>query len=369
MNPHSQAMLDQVAQALDTKDYRTATHLLKTLWQEMPENPWVQIYRARLYEAADKGDQAETIYRHLLKDVTNAKIALQARQGLQRLQDSDKAQRQSALAAAQANTPDGDAPGLLILEAIPPNDRQIAAQHMAKVMQLDPYSARMQIPNRGWKLYRTGNLGELQFYGEQIRSGNIPVFWVATENIKSVPVFQVKSIQEFEPAASIICENPAGQLGELSFKWSEVTQRVDGALPIFENVIDTDILREGTRRMKKEETRDYVRVTDLHLPQRECILRFSDRTYDFHAGLVFTAEGKLDAINTRVQWNSLIDFLQRQRPDIPVWNDFSPFAEGVMDYPGLLEQIKPQIHFYEQGNNLWPSAFQLYSSLAFWRGN
>ncbi len=367
MNPQSQAMLDQVAQALDQKDYRTATHCLKTLWQEMPDNPWVQIYRARLYEAADKSDQAETIYRHLLKDVTNPKVALQARQGLQRLQDSDQFQRKSALAEAKSHTPDGEEPGLLILEAIPAETRQTAAQHMAKVMQLDPYTARMQIPNRGWKLYRTGTLGELKFYGEQIRSGQIPAFWVGMERVKSVPVFQVKSLQEFAPEAKIICENPAGQLGELTFQWSAVTQRVDGALPIFENVVDTDILREGTRRLKKEETRDYVRVMDLHLPQRHCILRFSDRTYDFHDGLVFQSEDQLDAINTRVQWNGLVDFLQRQCPEIPVWRDFSPFAEGVMDYPGLLEQIKPRIHFYEQGNSLWPSAFQLYSALAFWR--
>jgi hypothetical protein len=365
MNP--QPILDQIAQALAQKDHRTATHLLKTLWQEIPDNPWVQLYRAQLHEAADKSDQAETIYRHLLKDVTNPKIALQARQGLQRLQDSARSQRQAAIASAKANTPAGNEPGLLILESIPINARQTAAQHMAKVMQMDAYSARMQIPNRGWKLYRSGNLGEMQFHGENIRSGNIPAFWVATAQLKSTPVYQVKSLQEFEPEAIVQCENPSGQLGELSFKWHEVTQQVNGALPIFENVVDTDILREGTRRLKKEETADYMRVSDLHLPKRNIILRFCDRTYNFSEGLLFTPEDSLDAVNNRTQWNALMHFCQKQTPQIPIWSDFFPFAEGAMDFAGLLENLDPKIHFYGQGDNLWPAAFQLYSTLAFWR--
>jgi hypothetical protein len=365
MNPNAQAMLDQVAQALEQKDYRSATHLLKSLWQEMPDNPWVQLYRAQLYEAADKFEQAETIYRHLLKDVINPKIALPARQGLQRLQESEQTKRKAAIAHAKSNI--GTEPGLLILEAIPSNARQAAAQHMAKVMQLDPYTARMQIPNRGWKLYRSGTLGEMKFYGEQIRSANIPAFWVAIESIKTLPVFQVKSLQEFEPEASIICENAQGQLGEMKFKWSEVVRRVDGAIPIFENVVDTDILREGTRRLKKEETLDYTRVSDLHLPSRECILRFCDRTYNFQDGLVFTAEDNLDAINTRVQWNNLMAFLSQQKQQLPTWTDFTLFAETALDFSGLLEQIKPQLRFYGQGDDLWPAAFQLYSASAFWR--
>ncbi|NJN49001.1 MAG: tetratricopeptide repeat protein, partial [Alkalinema sp. RL_2_19] len=106
MQQDLQFRLDQVAQALDHKDYRSATQLLKVLWQEVPDNPWVQIYRARLYEAAKKFDPAETIYRHLLRDAISPKVALQARQGLQRIQATAQAQRQAALAATKASRPD-----------------------------------------------------------------------------------------------------------------------------------------------------------------------------------------------------------------------------------------------------------------------
>jgi hypothetical protein len=376
MDPNAQAMLNQVGQALEQKDYRTATHLLKTLWQEMPENPWVQIYRARLYEAADKRDQAETIYRHLLKDVvTNPKIALQARQGLQRLQDRPKpavyqSNRRPQTPIAPINEADRDQPGILVLEAIPLDARPRAAQHMAKVMQLDAYTARMQIPNRGWKLYRTGSLGELQRCGEQIRSGDLPAFWVPTAQVNAIPIFQVKSIEQSAPEVLIVCEDAAGKLGEFTFPWAEIQQKVEGALPILENVVDTDIVRQGTRRLKKAETLDYVRIMDVHLRERNCILRFCDRTYDFDGGIRFADEHSLDAINVRAQWNALVDLIQEHSPEAPTWNEFNLFASSAMEHRVLLGRIDPSIHFYDQGDRdeaLWASAFQLYSGLAFGR--
>lgn len=360
-------MLEQVAQAFDQKDYKTATNLLKQLWQEIPDSPLVQVYRARLYEVADKTDEAETIYRHLLRDVTNPKIAMQARQGLQRIQDSDKSQRKAAIAQAKTKIANSDEAGMLLLEAIPQEARQQAAQHMAKVMQLDAYTARMQIPNRGWKLYRTGKMGEIQFYGEQIRSGNLPAFWVTTEAIKKLPVYHVNYLQEADLNAVVVCENPDGQLGELQFAWTEVTQQVDGGLPIFENVVDTDILREGTRRLKKAETSDYVRVTDLHLPQRNCILRFCDRTYDFQSGIELIDENNLNQLNTRILWNRLINLFGELVPQMTVWQDFSPFMESALSSHFLVQQFDAGLHFYDQTDTLWASAFHLYSGLAYYR--
>ncbi len=368
MKPDLQLRLDQVAQALEQRDYRVATQLLKPLWQECPENAWVQIYRARLYEAAHKLDAAETVYRHLLKDAINPKVALQARQGLQRLQASAVTVRQAALAAAQAATPNADEPGLLILESIPPASRQAAALHMGKVMQLDAYTARMQIPNRGWRLYRVGNLGEMRFYGEQIRSGNLPAFWAATAAIKAIPVFAVQSFQAMRPQGVVICANPAGEVGELEFAWSEVTQRVDGSLPVQERVVEIDMLRDrADGRNGKEETADYLRVTDLHLPRRNCILRLCDRNYDYLSGVELAAVGRLDHYSTRMQWNALMDLIQQQAPQMPIWHDFSPFAELAMDFPGLLQQVKPALQVYEQPDSLWPGAFHLYSGLAYCR--
>jgi hypothetical protein len=304
----------------------------------------------------------------LLKDAINPKVALQARQGLQRLQESTVALRKAALAESQAATPNADEPGLLVLESIPAAARPAAALHMGKVMQLDAYTARMQIPNRGWRLYRTGNLGEMKFYGEQIRSGNLPAFWAATAAIKALPVFQVQVMQSLQPQGVVICAHPDGQVGELKFAWSEVTQRVDGALPIRERVVDIDLLRDrADGRNGKEETADYVRVCDLHLPGRNCILRLCDRNYDYQSGVSLADAGSLDQYSTRMQWNTLMAMIENQAPQMPIWHDFSPFAELVMELPGLLQQLKPDLQVYNQPESLWPAAFHLYSGLAYCR--
>lgn len=368
MSQDLQYQLSQVAQALAQKDYRSAAQLLKPLWQSSPDNLLVQLYRARLYEAAKKFDAAETIYRHLLQDAINPKVALQARQGLQRLQESQKIQRQAAVAKSKTQTPGGNETGLLILEAIPPTQRQSAALHMAKVMELDAYTARMQIPNRGWKLYRVGNLGEMQYYGEQIRSGKIPAFWATVEQIKTLPIFPVQSFESFGPKAIVICENADGQVGELEFDWSEVTQRVDGSLPVMEQVVSIDVLRDRPDgRNGKEGALDYVRVCDLHLPQRHVVLRLCDRTYDYQAGVALAAAGSWDQYSTRMQWNAMMEQIEAQGPRMNIWSDFTPFGELAMDFPVLLQQLQPRLTMYEQTESLWPAAFQLYSGLAYCR--
>ncbi len=364
MLQETQDRLDQVGSALDRRDYRTATQLLKSLWQEMPENPWVQIYRARLYEAASKNDQAEQVYRQLLRDVTNPKIALAARQGLQRLQDAVVAERQQEIEAA-IEAPGRDEPGVLVFESIAPEMRQAAAQQLAKIFQVEPYAARMLMPNRGWKLYKAGTVGELDLYQSQMAAVNIPAFCVATDRLQSLPVLSVKYLQDFEPQAVVVCEGEDRTLGEVKFAWSEVTQIVEGALPIFERVVDTDA-REGAVRQRKESTQDYVRICDLHLPSRNMVLRLHDRTYSFHEGVAFADEGSIDAANTRIQWNALMTFL-KQHMHVPIWAEFTPFAEISMEFPHLLETIKPQIYLFGQENNAWASAFQLYSALAYWR--
>jgi Tetratricopeptide repeat len=358
--------LEQVAQALERQDYRSATELLKGLWQEMPENPWVQVYRGRLYEAAGKLDQAESVYRQLMREVTNPKVALQARQGLQRIEDLGKQQKADAIAQVTQADPHNQEPGLLVLEAILPETRPAAAAHLAQVMSTDPYTARMQIPNRGWRIYRQGPLGELQFYGQQLQSGGIPAFWVALENLQSLPVFQVKHFTAATPTAAVICQNADGQLGELKFNWSEVAQRVEGGLPLFEQVVDTD-MRQGTGRQRKSETQDYARICDLHLPGRNCILRLCDHGYQFHEGLEFTDASELDQLNTRIHWNHLMELLKRQLPNGVVWKDFAPFAEAAIAMPILLEHIPSQINLFGQEDGPWNSAFQLYSGLAYCR--
>jgi len=128
--------LEQVAAAFDSKDYRTAAQLLKTLHQRMPENPWVQLYIGRLHEVSGKLDAAETVYRQLLRNSLHPKVATQARQGMQRVEAILKAQRQQAIAQATAD-PANTEPGFLILLPVTGEARNIAAQNFARIMKLD----------------------------------------------------------------------------------------------------------------------------------------------------------------------------------------------------------------------------------------
>lgn len=79
-------MLDQVAAALDRHDYLTAAQLLRQLVQRSPHDPWVRFYMGRWREVRGNWDAAEAIYRRLLQETHNPKLALDARQGLQRLE-------------------------------------------------------------------------------------------------------------------------------------------------------------------------------------------------------------------------------------------------------------------------------------------
>ncbi len=110
-------MIEQVAIAFEHKDYQTAAKLLKQLLTESPENPWVQFYLARLHEVSQKRQDAEKIYRQLLRVTTNTKIVTQARQGLRRLQEIEQEERQRAISQATAE-PSNSELGILVLEPL-----------------------------------------------------------------------------------------------------------------------------------------------------------------------------------------------------------------------------------------------------------
>jgi thioredoxin-like negative regulator of GroEL len=156
--------------------------------QQEPKNPLVRLYVGRLHEATGKLEAAETVYRQLLQDTTNPKIMAQARQGLGRVEAMEREQRQQALAQATAD-PRSTELGVLVLEPITAEAKQVAAQKFARIMQLDPYSARLQLPTRGWRLYRTGPVGELQFYVSSLRDADIPCFAASLADIQGTECF------------------------------------------------------------------------------------------------------------------------------------------------------------------------------------
>jgi hypothetical protein len=294
-------------------------------------------------------------------------VAAQAREGLQRLAQEAKARQQEAIAQATTD-PEKAGFGFLVLEPIVGEARTQAAQNFARIMKIDAYTARMLLPSRGWRLYRVGPLGELEHYGQQLQQAGIPTFWIALATLQKIRVFRVQYLQSASPQPAVVCLSETNQLGSLAFSWPEVTHQVAGLLPIFEDVVDVGLRNKLKHR---EETLDYTQVIDLHLPQRRCILRFCDRTYQFQQGVVFDAsqDGDLSSTQstTRLRWNQLTGFLSDYLPQAPIWSDFTPFAETALEQLALVREFPAYIDLFRKAPTAWDPAFQLYSELIFER--
>ncbi len=363
----SPPMLDEIAAAFARQDYRTAAQLVSALLAQSPQNLWAQFYSGRLQEVSGQLDAATTIYRQLLRDTTNAKLVTQVRQGIQRVEALQRDRRQQAIAQATAE-PNNNAPGFLVLEAVADGDRATVVQNFARVMKLDAYTARLLIPNRGWRLYRVGLAGELQVYSQELQQAGVPNVWASQPELQAIQIFRVNSFQAAAPKATVVCQNMHDQVGFLSFDWSEVTQRVEGMLPIFEQVLD---LGYRNRLERKADIQDYAHFCDLHLPGRRCILRLHDSSYQFDEGLTVGAQATIDAPDrntTRTNWNQLMALLKHQTPNAEAWSQFTPFAQTAADFTVPLLRLKSHIYLSRQEDSYWDSAFHLYSSLLFLRG-
>jgi tetratricopeptide (TPR) repeat protein len=351
-------MLDQVAAAVDRQDYRTAAQLLKALLKQSPHDPWVQFYAARVQEAAGKLDAADRIYRQLLRDSSQRKLIAQARQGIERI----AALRTPPSLAEES--PQSAEQGFLVLESVTGDARPQAVQALAQATQVDRYTAQLLLPNRGWRLYRAGSVRELQALGQTLRSAGLPTCWATRSELNAIQVFQVQSVQQVAPKVTIVCRNQQAQLGQLSFDWVEVTQQVQGLLPIFEQVVD---LGYRDRLERREKTQDYSQICDLHLPQRRCILRFQDSQYDFEAGIaLLSSPVTLQPHPTlRAQWNQVLQGLNQRLPQAPVWSDFTAFGESAADFAAPLDRLPSQVRILRQVGTHWDTAFELYSRLIF----
>lgn len=352
-------MLEEVIAAFERKDYQTAAKLIKPLLKESPENPWVQFYVARLQEVSGKHQQAEKIYRQLLRVTVNNKILSQARQGLQRLEDIKQEERKKAIIQATAE-PTNAEQGILVLEPINSEQRTIAAPKFAEIMQIDPYTARLMLPSRSWRVYRTGKIGELQLYGTQLQKAGIPCFWLKISQIQEIQVYQVKNFSNSPQNPNVVCLNSENQLGSFSFDWSEVTARVIGLLPIFEQVVDINVRGKLER---KTQTQDYAQFCDLHIPERRTILRIYDNGYEFQQGLEITPQATKNTM--RINWNGLMNWVEKKLPQVKVWSEFQPFGETVLDQTEVLNHIPAHIQLFRREKTNWDSAFQLYSGIVF----
>jgi hypothetical protein len=376
--------INQIAAALEGKDYKQAAQLIKQLQKESPENPWVQYYMARYYELTNNLEKAQTTYKQILRDITNPKIVSQTRQGIQRIETAQQNLRQQAIQTAK-NDPSNLEPGLLILEPVSPEKKAAAVQNISRIFKIDAYTTRMQIQSRGWRLYKTGPIGELRIYGQELLNAGIPVFWATLSDIQKIQIFRVQHFQSLSSPA-VVCKDKLDRLGAIEFNWSEVTQRVEGLLPMFIEIMDYSPHRRKDQFRHREIRQDYAQICDLHIPSRNCILRISDQSYEFQQGVDFTKisvdipalahpknqksrsqkSKQIPQSTTRINWNHLLEILDQQL-DVTVWSEFTSFAETVIDYTQMLSKIESHVEVDRKSETPWDPAFQLYSGLAFLR--
>jgi len=79
--------------------------------------------------------------------------------------EQNRPKRNTIEKTTEKTTAESD-PGVLILDVLAPEQRQLAAQRFGRIVNLDAYSARMLLPSRGWRLYRMGAISELKQLGE-----------------------------------------------------------------------------------------------------------------------------------------------------------------------------------------------------------
>jgi tetratricopeptide (TPR) repeat protein len=417
-------MLEQLAAALDRREYETAEKILTTILHDRPDDPQVQLCAARLYVETDRWDEALQTYQQVLKHGINSKIMGEARGGIQRIQSLKDEAREKILKQARAEAQERPAAGVLILEPIPVEEKQAAAKKFGQIMNLDPYSARLQLPSRGWRLYRSGKIGELEMYQRQLQEVEIPCFCATLADIKSVVVFRVKYMQFFDREVKIFCTDDRLEQWSFRFKWSEVTQVVRGLLPIFEEVVEIDA-RNRTKR--KSRTLDYADMCDIHLAGRRTIFRLCAQTYEFRehqqlamanseamtgdlsnylnrnantgiltgdlsgflnyshddndffvddikSGILtdeFNGTLKTGILNKSMipftshnNWQSLISHLKQLTSHARMSNEFTPFADTALAYPELLSHINSHIELLRRADSQWDQVFQLYSALS-----
>ena len=356
-------MFEQINNAIHSQDYATAHRLLQQLTEEETDNPWIGFYKARLQELEGNLTAANEGYHQLLPQVSNPKLIAQIRQAIQRITKLEETQRQEALTRAMEDK-DSQQLGMLVLEAIPQELKQAAAQKFGQIMQIDAYSARLQLPSRSWRLYRTGPIGKLRFYAEQFHQSEIPCFTALIGDIIPLKVYNVLYIESINSQVNLVYQPQKGQRDILSFKWSDVGQRVEGMLPIFEECLDIGL---RGKLQRKTATLDYAKFCDLHLPQQKSIIRFCDQTYHFLEGISFSetqqvTDGRATAYDS---WSHLIEFMKQQLPNKTVWSEFTPFGESAIDFQELLKLITSHIDLLRWEDTPWDAAFQLYSGLAF----
>lgn len=362
-------MYEQVTFAIARQDLATAARVIKEWKRKSPKDPWLWLAMAQYLEATDEWERAEATYVRLLQAVTHPKVMAQARHGIERIRNQQAQRREHDLAAA-CRQPGADQPALLFLDPLPAEARQEAAQKLAKLLQTDPYTARMILPGQQWRVFRVGKAGELEYLCQALQKQQIPAYSVRLNQLQNISMFQIKYVEHLSPQVAVICQNEAGQLGKITFSWPEVAQWAVGQVPIYESVVDLD---NHGRLKRKQVTQDYAEILDLHLHERGTILRLCDRTYQYQQSIAFpiaSESGVADqptlTLTVSARWQQLKKHFRDQIAG-PCRSDFKGFGENAREYVDLLPPFSYHLNLDRQTPEPWDGAFHLYSCVHFLR--
>ncbi len=110
----------------------------------------------------------------------------------------------------------------------------------------------------------------------------------------------------------------ANQLGSFTFDWSEVTARVVGLLPIFEEVVDVTSAGNWKGKPKHKTMPSFVIYTYM-VDVVFCDLMIN--SYEFQQGVEIIPQASQNTI--RINWNSLLSWVDQQLPQVKIWSDFT----------------------------------------------
>ncbi|MGB3201216.1 MAG: hypothetical protein WBA99_09950 [Nodosilinea sp.] len=354
-------MYDLVLAALETQQLARAAQLIKQWQQKTPQDPWLKLAMGHYWEARDELEKAQVTYSRVLQSSPNTKVLVHAREGVQRVRDRLAQRREHDLSMAKQPMGATEA-AVLVLEPVAGDRREPSAQGLARVMQIDAYTARTRLPSKHWRLLRVGPAGELQYFCERLQAEGTPACWATAAAVKELATFRVQAVQSIEPQLRVICQNDAGQQGTIQLDWRDITQWVVGQLPIYESVVDRDA---RGRLKRKDATQDYGEVIDWHLHGRGCILRFCDRTYKYRAAVPLPPGAAFPSpLIAATAWKAMKTYFADRIDPGPI-TDFSGFGESALDFIDLLPPFKAHVDLARSLPSAWDSAFHLYSSLRF----
>lgn len=354
-------MWQKVTEAIEQKNFTQAQQLLQQYKEEDIDGLWTRYYSALIEETQENWEIAEAQYRQIIRDsiYPNPKLITKIRDGIERILIAKKQPKKQVITQLEVKENNEDL-AVLVLEAIDLEEKKLLAPQFAKIMEIDRYTATLQIPTRSWRLYKTGNYGKLSYYHHQLSQANIPSVCQTIKEINQIKVYQVKYIQSALEELILVCETDSETEETINLQITEINHRVEAIIPLFESTVHIDA--KG-KMQKKQSTLDYAKFYDLHIHKRNLILRFSDYFYEFEQGVNFL----IDTKTASEKWKNLVNFFATKINHASLHSDFTLFAESLVQFPEMLKQVKSRMQLFRREETVWDEAFQLYSGLVFLR--